>query len=69
MDRDERALDIAQSFDLRRGTWTEVARMGNRRVSAQAVLLLDDRVVTVGGVGESGAGLATAELYLPAGSP
>lgn len=59
----------AELYDATAGTWKAIPSMTVARAAARAVLLLDGRVLVVGGVGNGLVVLASAELFeLAAGS-
>lgn len=65
---DGRSLASAELYDPRTGSWTAVGSMHDRRAAHAATLLLDGRVLVVGGddVREhTRVGLTSAELYDP----
>ena len=57
-------LASAELFDPRSGTWTATGSMAETHYTGTATLLLDGRVLAVGGDGSSGV-VASAELYDP----
>jgi hypothetical protein len=63
----ETGVATAHRFDPETEAWTTIEPMTEARLSAQAVLLDDGRVLVVGGSSENNAGaLASAELFDPA---
>ena len=60
-------IGTSQVYGPRDDTWGAAAPLGEARVSAQAVPLVDGRVLVVGGASDVDGrlGLASAELYGP----
>ena len=58
------ALDSAELYDPRTGTWTATPDMSTNRRHHTATLLPDGRVLVAGGAGDNGAP-GSAELYQP----
>jgi hypothetical protein len=64
---DEIVVTTVHRFEPETEAWTTIEPMTQARLSAQAVLLDDGRVLAVGGSSENNAGaLTSAELFDPA---
>jgi len=61
---DEKALDSAEFYDPKSGTWTETASLARARTDHTANVLGDGRVLVAGGRDSAGT-IGTAELYDP----
>ena len=61
------AIAAAEVFDPRTGTWSTTASMREARLSGQAALLADGRVVVFGGstTGSGGTFRSSTEVYAP----
>lgn len=65
-EKGNRFLRSAEIYDPKTGLWSETGSLHTARVYAQATLLLDGRVLIVGGQGDDLRSLANAELFDPA---
>ena len=59
-------LGSAEVYDPSSGTWSPVEGMSEKRSYHAAVLLVDGRVLVIGGAGEGQSTLDSTELFDPA---